>query len=102
MSAEDYFNFAYTEDEADEYCGCAERSCPSCGVKLAMDNETVEFSNVKVIHETEKAILVKIENVEENVWIPKTQINEYSEVFEMGTEGKLIVTEWIAKQKGLI
>jgi hypothetical protein len=33
-------------------------------------------------------------------WLPKSQITDDSEVYEVGGEGTLIVTEWIAKKKG--
>jgi len=36
----------------------------------------------------------------EKVWIAKNQITEDSEVYEMGTEGTLSITEWLAKKKG--
>jgi len=32
-------------------------------------------------------------------WIPHDHVSDDSEVFEVGTEGTLIVTEWIALQK---
>lgn len=63
-------------------------------------DETVEFENVTVKIETEKALLCIINDAE--VWIPKSQIDDDSEVYKKDTEGKLIVTEWIAKQKDLI
>ena len=36
---------------------------------------------------------------DEMVWIPRSQLNEY---FEDGEGKTMIITEWIAKQKGLI
>lgn len=36
------------------------------------------------------------------MWIPKSQINDDSEVYAKDTEGTLIITEWIAAQKGLV
>lgn len=33
-------------------------------------------------------------------WVPKKQITEDSEVYKMGTSGTLIVTEWLAKERG--
>lgn len=46
--------------------------------------------------ETEKAILVTIEN--EEYWIPKSQCGEYP---EEGWFGTIEITDWIARQKGL-
>ncbi len=53
-----------------------------------------------VRRETEKALLVRVE-VEE-VWIPKGQIHDDSEVYREGDTGTLIVSLWIAEQKGLV
>lgn len=60
----------------------------------------VRFDNVRAIKETEAALLCLIEGKE--VWIPKSQITDDSEVYEDGHEGILVVTEWIAFEKGLI
>lgn len=58
------------------------------------------IEGAKVEHETPSAILVVVD--EEPIWFPKTQIDDESEVWREGHEGTLIVSEWIAKQKGLI
>ena len=58
------------------------------------------FEEVSVKVETDKAILVVIEDKE--YWIPKSQIAEDSEVYAQDTAGTLIVSQWIAQQKGLI
>jgi hypothetical protein len=59
----------------------------------------IEIDDVTVKRETEKALLCEIDG--EEVWIPKGQIDDDSEVYEMGTEGTLIISKWIAEQKGL-
>lgn len=61
---------------------------------------TVEFSVEAVEAETDKAILVEIEG--EKVWVPKSQIDDDSEVYSKESGGgTLIVTEWWAKKNGL-
>jgi hypothetical protein len=50
--------------------------------------------------ETEKAVLCVIDGAEH--WIPKSQIDDSSEVYEKGHEGKLVVTRCLAEQKDLI
>jgi hypothetical protein len=65
-----------------------------------MPKRTVEFEDVECTVETDNAILVEIEGEEH--WIPKSQIDDASEVYGRGHEGTLIVTEWIATQKGLV
>jgi hypothetical protein len=49
---------------------------------------------------TSKAILVKY--CGEEHWIPQSQIHEDSEVYAEGHTGTLIVSRWIAEQKGLV
>ncbi len=50
--------------------------------------------------ETHKAILVVIDD-EDEYWIPKSQIDEDSEVYAAGHSGTLIVTTWFAEKEGL-
>ncbi len=60
----------------------------------------VSFENVKATKETASGLLVAIDSKE--VWIPKSQIDDDSEVYGEGHEGTLVVSEWIAKEKELI
>ena len=66
---------------------------------VAFEN-VVEFENVKATGATEKAVLCEIDGEEH--WIPRSQIDDDSEVYEKGHEGTLVITEWLATQKGLI
>jgi hypothetical protein len=65
-----------------------------------MSGEVVEFEGCECNAETTAAIRVKVEG--KRIWIPKSQVDENSEVYKKGTEGKLVITEWIATQKGLV
>lgn len=67
---------------------------------MGREKETVEFEDVTVKAETEKALLVVIDDEEH--WIPKNQIDDDSEVYERGTSGKLVLTRWICEQKNLV
>lgn len=58
-----------------------------------------EIEDVKGIRETEMAVLCEIDGEEH--WIPKSQIDDDSEVYEEDTEGTLIVSQWLADQKGI-
>ena len=50
---------------------------------------------------TDKALLCDIEGTE--YWIPKSQIiGVESEVNDRDDEGTLVITEWLAIQKGLV
>lgn len=66
------------------------------------DDEEVFECEARCKRETPKALLCEIEGDE--YWIPKSQIHDDSEVYDAGEnrEGVLIVSEWIAKQKGLL
>jgi hypothetical protein len=70
-----------------------------------MSRETVEFEDVVVKAETPDALLCFIGDsmASTEVWIPKSQIDDDSEVYDEGSSGgTLIVSEWIAVEKGLI
>ena len=67
-----------------------------------------EIENAQVLQETYKgmsnegALLIDTPDFKEPEWIPKNQITEDSEVYEIGTEGTLIITEWLARERGWI
>lgn len=65
-----------------------------------MSRGQVEFENVTCIQETAHALLCIIDD--EEVWVPQSQVTEDSEVYRKGDEGKLVVREWWATEKGLI
>lgn len=52
------------------------------------------------LRETENAILVDIDGSE--YWIPKSQVDDASEVWLEGDQGDLVITQWVAEKKGLI
>jgi hypothetical protein len=68
------------------------------------DEKEFTIDNAKCIRESEKAIFVKAQFFEDlglqdgQVWIPKSQVTDNSEVFETDGEGKLIVTMWFARK----
>jgi len=55
----------------------------------------------KCTKSTPKAILVDIEGMDEPLWIPQSQIDDRSEVWCEGDEGDLVISEWLAEQKGI-
>jgi hypothetical protein len=59
-----------------------------------------EIEDARVVGESEEAILVEVPELEGPIWIPKSQIDDDSEVYKKGTEGILIISEWLAEQKG--
>lgn len=53
---------------------------------------------------TDKAYLVELKNLDnktEQMWIPKSQVKS-TDCLAEGDEGTMEITEWIAKQKGLV
>jgi hypothetical protein len=58
------------------------------------------FENVRAINDSGSALLCEIDGRE--VWIPQSQIDDDSEVYEGGDEGELVISQWIAEQKGLV
>ena len=60
---------------------------------------TVAFD--EILKETDKAFLVRLPD-EEEVWIPYSQIADYEDYNAGDEDGELSVTEWIAKEKGLL
>lgn len=57
------------------------------------------FEEVVAVKETEAALLCEIGG--EAVWVPKSQIDDDSEVWKQGDEGKLVVNSWWAEKAGL-
>lgn len=60
----------------------------------------VSFENVRAIRDSGKALLCVIDGAE--VWVPHSQIDDDSQVYQAGHEGTLVISEWLATAKGLI
>lgn len=59
-----------------------------------------EELNVEFIHETEEAVLIDDDN--NKIWLPKSQLNEFDEdIHEKGDYITIKVAEWLAIQKEL-
>lgn len=88
---------------ADRCAGCIiVRQRAVCRIEdKQMTEGFVEFAGCYCTATTEKAILVAGIQ-EEPIWIPLSQVSDDSEVYSIGDEGTLIVTEWIAIQKGFV
>lgn len=50
----------------------------------------------RFLRETENAVLIEVED--EQVWIPLSQVSE----MHKGSRGSIVMSQWIANQKGLI
>lgn len=64
------------------------------------DSDGFSVPGVKCIKETTSAMLCRIDDAEE--WIPKSQVHDDSFVFHSGHEGTLVVTQWLARERGWI
>ncbi len=54
----------------------------------------------EVLKETDRAILCRLVDRSE-VWIPKSQIDDESEVNHETDSGTLVISQWLADEKGL-
>lgn len=59
-------------------------------------------ARAKRLSDSGKALLVRIHEQREDVWIPVSQIHDDSEVWEEGHVGNLVVNEWFAEQRNWI
>ena len=63
----------------------------------------VSFEKVLCSAETEKAIFVYgVTDSEDGIWVPKSLVDDDSEVYKKGDEGTLVLPEWFAVKEGLI
>lgn len=61
------------------------------------DEELAVIPNVSAKAETHLAILCKFHNLEDvEIWIPKSQIHDNSEIWKVGQEGDLVISSWLA------
>lgn len=58
------------------------------------------IEGIECIAETSKAILVEVEGDE--IWIPKSAVDDDSEVYGKGHVGELIVADWLAEKEGWV
>ena len=55
----------------------------------------------KALKDSGASLLCNIEGDVE-VWIPKSEIDEDSEVTEVGDEGNLVIPQWLAEKEELV
>ena len=59
-----------------------------------------KVEDVSCIKEMDKAVLCDCAEWDDPKWVPKSQVEEESEVYKKGTEGTLIVSDWFAEKEG--
>lgn len=68
------------------------------------DEDGVVFDDAQATRGTERALLCRLttdRGERREVWVPRSQITDDSEVFEVGDDGKLVVKSWFAEREGL-
>ena len=63
------------------------------------EDEGHVFSDVKIVHQTDRAIKVKLDD-EREIWVPKSVIHDNSEIWKVEEEGDLMVKRWWAEKEG--
>ena len=62
----------------------------------------VRLEGCKAKHDSGKALLVTVPDLDDELWIPHSQIEDDSEVYQKGDEGTLIITDWLAGKLGIL
>ena len=64
-------------------------------------NAPCKLGDATCLAETEKAIKVKLEDADEEFWVPKSVVHDDSEVYSMKNgSGSLVVKQWWAEKNG--
>lgn len=56
----------------------------------------------RIEHETDNAILFKLDTHDEALWFPLSQVHQIHREFPSFGYDRLVVSAWIAKKKGVI
>lgn len=67
------------------------------------DEDGVSISGVTALRGSEKALLCRIPDGDSSreVWIPRSQLTDDSEIVDVGDEGELVIKSWFAEREGL-
>jgi len=66
-----------------------------------VDDEPVRIRDVSSVGETEHAVLCRIPGRRSELWIPKSQIHDDSDVYADDQTGTLVITAWLAEKEDL-
>jgi len=61
--------------------------------------DTFSIDDVEVIRDSGKALLVRLEDVGDDVWVPKSALDASNDVWEEGDVGTLVVEGWLARKE---
>ena len=59
------------------------------------------LDGAECLKETDKALLVTADDLDQETWIPKSQVHDDSEVCHRGDTGTMAITKWMAEKLGL-
>lgn len=68
---------------------------------MSRNEETVTLE-VKFLGDSPKAVLIVDKETGEELWLPLSQIHEMHRPKGGIGEGSIVMSEWIARQKGLV
>lgn len=73
-----------------------------------MSRPTIEVDELVLVAKTDKAILVRKDDVEEgdeeegeNQWWVALSLIEWRDMYNIGDEGSIEIPEWLAEEKGM-
>lgn len=67
-----------------------------------MAKDTATFQDAVCTKQTDRALLIECPEFDGARWIPRSQIDDDSEVYKEGDEGALVISGWFAEKEGLI
>lgn len=70
--------------------------------RFEVDERTATLEDVTCVRETELAMLCEVPEAGRTLWVPKSLVDEDSEVRGRGQEGCLIVARWFAVKEKLV
>lgn len=65
------------------------------------DDEGVGFDDCEAVGVSDRGLQVRGPRWPDGEWFPMSQIHDDSEVYELGDTGRLVITEWLAAERGL-
>lgn len=65
------------------------------------EDPPVRIDNCTCTRETDAAIFVQCDDWDEPMWMPKSVVDEDSDVYKRGTDGVLVIKAWFAKKHDL-
>ena len=65
-------------------------------------DDAFTLGKARVVRDTDKALLVYVEGMKKEIWIPKSVVHDDSEVYNTtdSSEGEFFVKTWFAKNEG--